>query len=81
MFYFVKNSKLKFRKYTFILGSVHCLFDFGLKNRWVLKAPPLISSDLHFSVIKCHCWTYDANIGPKLKKPSLYIIQRNGCTA
>ena len=46
----------------------------------MLKAPPLKSSDLHFSVIKCHCWTYDDNIGPKFKKPSfailgLYIIE------
>ena len=32
----------------------------------VLKAPPLKSPDLHFSVIKFHCGTYDDNIGPKL---------------
>ena len=41
---------------------------------WVLKAPPLKSSDVHFSVIKFHCWTYDDNIGPKLKKPSFAIL-------
>ena len=41
---------------------------------WVLKAPPLKSSDVHFSVIKCHCQTYDDNIGPKLKKPSFAIF-------
>ena len=40
----------------------------------MLKAPPLISSDLHFSVIKCHCRTYDDNIGPKLKKLSFAIL-------
>ena len=40
----------------------------------MLKAPPLKSWDLHFSVIKCHCWTYDDNIGPKLKKPSFAIL-------
>ena len=40
----------------------------------MLKAPPLKSSDLHFSVIKCHCWTYDDNIGPKLKMPSFAIL-------
>ena len=34
----------------------------------MLKQPALNSSDLHFSVIKCNCWTYDDNIGPKLKK-------------
>ena len=37
----------------------------------MLKAPPLKSLDLHFSVIKCHCQTYDDNIGPKLKKAEL----------
>ena len=41
---------------------------------WVLKAPPLKSSDVHFSVIKCHCQTYDDNIGPKLKKPSFAFL-------
>ena len=35
---------------------------------------PLKSLDLHFSVIKCHCWTYDDNISPKLKKPSFAIL-------
>ena len=34
-------------------------------NRGMLKTPPLISSDLHFSVFKCHCRTYDDNMGPK----------------
>ena len=38
------------------------------------KAPPLKSLDRHFSVIKCHCWTYDDNIGPKLKKLSFAIL-------
>ena len=41
---------------------------------WMVKAPPLKSSDLHFSVIKCHCRTYDDNIGPKLKKRSFAIL-------
>ena len=32
----------------------------------MLKQPALISSDLHLSVIKCKCQTYDDNIDPKL---------------
>ena len=36
----------------------------------MLKAPPLISMDLHFSEIKYHCRTYEDKNGPKLKKPS-----------
>ena len=40
----------------------------------MLKAPPLKSSDLYLSVIKCHCQTYDDNIGPKFKKPSYAIF-------
>ena len=40
----------------------------------MLKAPPLKSLDLHFPVIKCHCRTYDDNIGPKLKKLSFAIL-------
>ena len=35
---------------------------------------PLISPDLHFSVIKCHCQTYVDNIGLKLKKASFAIL-------
>ena len=45
----------------------------------VLKAPPLKSSDLHFLVTKCHCWTYDDNFGPKLKKPSFAILGHITC--
>ena len=41
----------------------------------MLKAPPPKSSDLHFSVIKCHCRTNDDNIGPKFKKPSVLFEQ------
>ena len=40
----------------------------------MLKAPPLKSLDLHFSVIKFQCRAYDDNIGPKLKKPSCVIL-------
>ena len=40
----------------------------------MLKAPPLISSDLHFLVIKCHCPTFDDNIGPKFKKSEVCNI-------
>ena len=40
----------------------------------VLKAPPFKSLDLHFSVIKCHCWIYDDNIGSKLKKTRSAIL-------
>ena len=40
----------------------------------MLKAPPLKFSDLHFCVIKCHCRTYDDNIGPKFKKPGFAIL-------
>ena len=43
----------------------------------MLKAPPLKSLDLHFSVIKYHCWTYDDNISPKLKKQSFAILGVN----
>ena len=46
------------------------------KNGQVLKAPPLKSSDLHLSVIECHCRTYDDNIGPNLKKLSFAILGR-----
>ena len=42
--------------------------------RRMLKAPPLKSSDLNLSVQKCHCRTYDDNIGPKLNKPSFAIL-------
>ena len=40
----------------------------------MLKVPPPKSLDLHFLVIKCHCWTYDDDIGPKLKKPIFAIL-------
>ena len=40
----------------------------------MLKAPPFKSLDLNFSVIKCHCWTYDDNIGPKFKKPRFAFL-------
>ena len=50
---------------------------FGLSFIWqMLKASLLKSSDLHFSVIKWHCQTYDDNIGPKFKKPRFAIL---GC--
>ena len=44
-------------------------------GEWMLKAPPLISSNPHLSVIKCNCWTYGDNIGPRLKKPSFVYFQ------
>ena len=40
----------------------------------MLKAPPLKSLVLHFSVLKCHCQTYDHNIGPKFKKLRFAIL-------
>ena len=39
----------------------------------MLKAPPLHSSDLHLSVIKCNCRTYEDNISPK--KMSFAILR------
>ena len=39
----------------------------------MLKQPGLISSDLTLLVIKCNCWTYNNNIGLKLKKLSFVI--------
>ena len=41
---------------------------------WMLKAPPLKYTYLHFSVIKCHCLTYDDNIGPKIKKSRFALL-------
>ena len=41
---------------------------------WMLKAPSLKSLDLHFSVLQCHCGTYDDNIDPKFKKAKLCNI-------
>ena len=40
----------------------------------MLKAPPLKSSDLHFSITNCHCQTYDDNIGYDWKKLSSAIL-------
>ena len=40
----------------------------------MLKASPLKSLNLHFSVIKCHCRTYYDNISTKFKKPSFAIL-------
>ena len=34
----------------------------------LLKQPGLKFSSLHISVIKCKFWSYDENMGPKLKK-------------
>ena len=39
----------------------------------MLKAPPLISSDLHISELKCHCWTYYDNIVPKYHVPVVFL--------
>ena len=56
------------------LHSTHDTFNLGLNvwvsllERWMLRAPPLISSDLHFSVLYCHCRTYNDTVGPKLQK-------------
>ena len=50
-------------------GLVYCS-----RKRWMLKAPPPKSPDLHFSEIKCHFRTHDDNISPKLKKPSFAIL-------
>ena len=44
------------------------------KTPWMLKAPPLISLDLHLLVTKWNCQAYDVNIGPKLKNLSLVIL-------
>ena len=44
------------------------------KRGWMLKAPTLKSSNLHFLVIKCHCRTYYDNINTKFKKPSSAIF-------
>ena len=40
---------------------------------WMLKTPPPKSLDLHSSVIKCKFWTYDDNIGPKIKHLGLFL--------
>ena len=40
----------------------------------MLKASPLISSDLHLLITKCNCWTHDVNIGLKLKNLSFVIL-------
>ena len=40
----------------------------------MLKAPPIISSDLHFSVLFCYCQTYVDNIGQKLQKPRFVTL-------
>ena len=59
---FVKLSQIYFVKVDFnvfkYLGAVVCAH-----LRRMLKEPPLKSSDLHFSVLKCHCQTYDDIIG------------------
>ena len=44
------------------------------------KSTPSYSSDLHFSVLKCHCWTYDDNVGPKLKKNMWFVRNINQIT-
>ena len=43
-------------------------------KRRMLKAPPLISSDLHLLVLYCDCRADDDNIIPKLKKAELCNI-------
>ena len=64
---------LTIRKPNHELSTMQMRSIFG--SHWgMLKAPPLISSDLRFSVIKCHCWTYDDNIGPKFKKADLCYV-------
>ena len=41
----------------------------------MLKAPPLISWDLHFSVLYGYCQTYVENIGQKLQKPRFVTLE------
>ena len=57
---------------------VYCVEWASLKeftvNEQMLKAPSLDSSDLHISVLKCNCQTYDDVIGLRLKKPSFVIL-------
>ena len=53
----------------------HIILFYYLYYFWrILKAPPLISLDLHILVIKCNCCIYDDNIGPRLKKSELCNI-------
>ena len=40
----------------------------------MLKAPPIISLDLHFSALFCYCQTYVDNIGQKLQKPRFVTL-------
>ena len=67
---FWKRRKLSFR-------LVNLLFAQFLKLSFIgrmLKAPPLISCDLHFSVLYCNSGTYDDNIGQNFQKPSFAIF-------
>ena len=40
---------------------------FILSNGRMIKQPGLKFSGLHISILLCDCWTYDDNIGPKIK--------------
>ena len=44
------------------------------ENGRMKKAPPLKSSDLHFSVINCQCRTYDYKICPKFFKSRALLL-------
>ena len=57
-----KKMKLLLQKLSFPLDMVS-IFRVP-KLRRMLKGPGLKSLDLHLSIIKCNCWTYDDNIGP-----------------
>ena len=68
----IPQLKWSTRFSSFSTGLVVCkLKDFF----WgMLKQPALISLDLYLSVINCKCWTYDDNIGPRIKKAELCNI-------
>ena len=38
------------------------------------KSTPSYSLDLHFSILNCHCWTYDDNVSPELKNLWFVIL-------
>ena len=56
------KMKLLLQKLSFPLDMVS-IFRVPQLRR-MLKGPGLKSLDLHLSIIKCNCWTYDDNIGP-----------------
>ena len=76
-----KHTLLKFWMFFNSLCSSVIAFSIARLPRWIktrlrrmLKAPPLKSSDLHLSVIKYNCQTYNDNIRPNFKKPGFAIL-------